>query len=53
MISVIDLDPKPIHRLSTWIKKKEDWLRIYQHTLDPDTRPLKTDLPQREELVAV
>lgn len=53
MISVIDLDPKPIHRLSTWIKKKEDWLRIYQQTLDPDTRPLESDIPKCEELVAV
>jgi hypothetical protein len=53
MISVIDLDPKPIHRLPTWIKKKKDWLRIYQRTLDPDMRPVESDIPKCEELVAV
>jgi hypothetical protein len=29
MISVIDLDPKPVHRISTWVKRKEEWLKIY------------------------
>ncbi len=29
MISVIDLDPKPVHRISTWVKRKEEWLETY------------------------
>ena len=29
MISVIDLDPKPVHRIPTWIEKRQDWLRSY------------------------
>ncbi len=29
MISVIDLDPKPVHRIPTWVKRKEDWLDAY------------------------
>ena len=27
MISVIDLDPKPVHRIPTWIEKRQDWLK--------------------------
>ena len=29
MISVIDLDPKPVHRIPTWIEKRQDWLKSY------------------------
>lgn len=29
MISVIDLDPKPVHRIPTWIERREEWLNIY------------------------
>lgn len=29
MISVIDLDPKPVHRISSWVHRKEEWLKIY------------------------
>ena len=28
MISVIDLDPKPVHRITSWVKRKEDWLKV-------------------------
>ena len=42
MISVIDLDPKSVHRISSWVQRKEEWLKIYfssvnrndQHTKD-------------------
>ncbi|XP_040568205.1 inositol-pentakisphosphate 2-kinase [Lepeophtheirus salmonis] len=27
MISVIDLDPKPIHRISKWVQDKEEWIK--------------------------
>ena len=33
MISVIDLDPKPVHRISTWVKRKEEWLKIYFNSI--------------------
>lgn len=29
MISVIDLDPKPVHRIPIWIEKRQDWLKSY------------------------
>ena len=29
MISVIDLDPKPVTRIKTWLKRKEDMLEAY------------------------
>lgn len=54
MVSVVDLDPKPIHRLATWIRKKEDWLTIYKETTgDAAARPLASERDAREELVAV
>jgi len=28
MISVIDLDPKPVHRITNWVKRKEEWLQV-------------------------
>jgi hypothetical protein len=28
MISVIDLDPKPVHRITSWVKRKEEWLKV-------------------------
>ena len=32
MISVIDLDPKAVHRIPTWIEKRLEWLNSYlQH----------------------
>jgi hypothetical protein len=30
MISVIDLDPKPVHRIANWVKRKEEWLQVVQ-----------------------
>ena len=27
MISTIDLDPKPVHRIPTWVMRKEDYLQ--------------------------
>ena len=29
MISVIDLDPKAVHRIPTWIEKRQDWMNSY------------------------
>lgn len=29
MISVIDLDPKPVHRIPTWIQRRQEWLNCY------------------------
>ncbi len=29
MISVIDLDPKPVHRIPTWIGRRQDWYKSY------------------------
>lgn len=34
MISVIDLDPKPVHRISTWVKRKEEWLETYFNSVN-------------------
>ena len=31
MISVIDLDPKPVHRLPTWVERRREWLNSYLH----------------------
>ena len=28
MVSVIDLDPKPVHRIANWVKRKEEWLQV-------------------------
>ena len=28
MISTIDLDPKPVHRIPTWVMRKEDYLQV-------------------------
>ncbi len=36
MISVIDLDPKPVHRIATWVKRKEEWLQTYFHSIKQD-----------------
>lgn len=33
MISVIDLDPKSVHRISSWVQRKEEWLRIYFNSI--------------------
>ena len=33
MISVIDLDPKPVHRISTWVQRKEEWLETYFNSI--------------------
>ncbi len=33
MLSVIDLDPKPVHRISTWVKRKEEWLETYFNSI--------------------
>jgi hypothetical protein len=27
---VIDLDPKPVHRIANWVKRKEEWLQVVQ-----------------------
>ncbi len=32
MISVIDLDPKPVHRIPVWVERNEEWLKIYEQT---------------------
>jgi hypothetical protein len=34
MISVIDLDPKPVHRIPTWVSRKEDWLSAYFDSME-------------------
>ena len=28
MVSVINLDPKPVHRIANWVKRKEEWLQV-------------------------
>ena len=28
MISTIDLDPKPVHRIPTWVMRKEEYLQV-------------------------
>ena len=33
MISVVDLDPKPVHRIRHWVKRKEEWLKIYSDSV--------------------
>ena len=33
MISVVDLDPKPVHRIRHWVKRKEEWLKIYSDSI--------------------
>ena len=33
MISVIDLDHKPVHRIRHWVKRKEEWLKIYSDSV--------------------
>jgi len=33
-VSVIDLDPKPVHRIGTWVKRKEEWLEAYFDSLN-------------------
>lgn len=42
MISVIDLDPKPVHRISTWVKRKEEYLQIYRLNTQPENNPPQT-----------
>ena len=32
MISTIDLDPKPVHRIPTWVMRKEDYLQVRHNT---------------------
>ena len=34
MISVVDLDPKPVHRIRHWVKRKEEWLKIYYDSIN-------------------
>ena len=34
MISVVDLDPKPVHRIRHWVKRKEEWLKIYNDSIN-------------------
>lgn len=34
MISVVDLDPKPVHRIRHWVKRKEEWLKIYSDSIN-------------------
>ena len=36
MISTIDLDPKPVHRIPTWVMRKEDYLQV-RHNIQADT----------------
>ena len=33
-VSVIDLDPKPVHRIPAWVKRKEEWLEAYASAVD-------------------
>ncbi|TRY63503.1 hypothetical protein TCAL_00402 [Tigriopus californicus] len=33
MLSVIDMDPKSVHRISSWVKRKESWLNAYFSSL--------------------
>ena len=35
MISTIDLDPKPVHRIPTWVMRKEDYLQVRAPVLQP------------------
>jgi hypothetical protein len=37
MISVIDLDPKSVHRISSWVKRKETWLSTYFNVAKKDS----------------
>lgn len=34
MVSVIDLDPKPVHRIANWVQRKEEWLKIYFDSIE-------------------
>ena len=34
MISVVDLDPKPVHRIPYWVERKEEWLKIYSDSVN-------------------
>jgi len=36
MISTIDLDPKPVHRIPTWVMRKEEYLQAYFDSVDDD-----------------
>ena len=38
MISVVDLDPKPVHRIRHWVKRKEEWLKIYSDSILSSSR---------------
>ena len=39
MMSVIDLDPKPVHRIRHWVKRKEEWLKIYSDSISSSKPP--------------
>ena len=33
-VSVVDLDPKPVHRIPAWVKRKGEWLEAYASAVD-------------------
>ena len=48
MISVIDLDHKPVHRIRHWVKRKEEWLKIYSDSVKtlPGFNPTTDNIKQ-------